>query len=279
MACAENERGDKIMNHYLFDNTGSQTPQRFNSLEVLYDPATIRYLEARNVTAGWRCLEVGGGGGSIAAWLARQVGPTGHVLVTDVDPRYLTAATLDSPQLDIQQHNIATDPLPVEAYDLVHARLVLMHVPTPEQALAKLVAALKPGGWLVVEDFDPTFVDRSFPTEDSTGRALFQKMLAALLQLRAARGNDIGGWGRHLYTRLRGHGLREVGMEGHLAIWPGSSAGAQLDHANFEQARTEAVARGLISEEEIEQILVWLENPMFAVSSPMMFTAWGRRPT
>lgn len=267
------------MDHYIFDNAAPQATQRFISLEGLYDPATIRYLEACGVGAGWRCLEVGGGGGSIAAWLAQRVGPTGHVLVTDIDPRHLTViAALEYPQLTVQQHDIATDSLPEQAYDLIHARLVLVHVPTHEQALAKLVTALKPGGWLVIEDFDPTFVDRAFPTEDSAAGALYQKMLNAQLQLRAARGNDIGGWGRRLYMHFCAQGLVDVGMEGRLTVWPGGSVGSRLDRANFEQIRVEAVAQGLISEQEVEAVLALLQDPTFAASTPIMMSAWGRKP-
>ena len=58
------------MSTYLFDNAGEQAGQRFSSLETLYDPWTIRHLEATGIGAGWHCWEVGGGGGSIAAWLA-----------------------------------------------------------------------------------------------------------------------------------------------------------------------------------------------------------------
>jgi trans-aconitate methyltransferase len=47
-----------------------------------------------------------------------------------------------------------TDPLPDAAFDLIHARLVLIHVPEREEVLARLVAALKPGGWMVEEEFD-----------------------------------------------------------------------------------------------------------------------------
>lgn len=267
------------MSQYLFDNAASQTPQRFSSLETLFDSATIRYLEARGIVAGWQCLEVGGGSGSIAAWLAERVGPSGHVLVTDIDPRHLAAvATLGFPQLTVQQHDIATDPLPEGAYDLIHARLVLIHVPTHEQALAKLVTALRPGGWLIVEDFDPTFVDRAFPSEDSAGAVLYQKMLAAQLQLRAARGNDISGWGRRLYTLFRAQGLVDVGMEGRLTIWPGGSVGSRLDRANFEQVGAEVVAQGMMSEREVEEVLALLDDPAFAASTPIMMSAWGRRP-
>ncbi len=68
-------------------------------------------------------------------------------------------------------------------------------------------------------------------------------------------------------------------MEGHLAVWPGGSAGAHLMRANFEQVREEALQRGLTTKQEIEQVLALLDDPAFAVSSPVMFSAWGRRST
>lgn len=59
---------------YALDNTQPQAEQRFSSLEALFDPGTIRQLEAIGVDAGWNCLEVGGGGGSIARWRQRASG-------------------------------------------------------------------------------------------------------------------------------------------------------------------------------------------------------------
>jgi ubiquinone/menaquinone biosynthesis C-methylase UbiE len=266
------------VNQYIFDNAAPQAAQRFTSLEVLYDPSTIRHFEAVGIGEGWHCLEVGGGSGSIAAWLAGRVSPTGHVLVTDIDPRHLTSvASLGYPQLEIQRHDIGSDPLPKEAYDLIHARLVLVHVPAREPALTKMAAALKPGGWLVVEDFDSTLIDRGFSIRDEAARAVYQKMLAAQFELMTAHGSSIN-WGRQLYTHFCAQGLSEVGMEGQLAMRPGGSVGAQLDRANFEQVRDEAVACGLITKDEAEQILTILDDPQFAASSPVMMTAWGRRP-
>ena len=143
------------MSHYIFDNAAPQASQRFASLEMLYDPWTIRHLETTGIGPGWQCWEIGAGGGSIARWLADRCGPSGHVLVTDIDPRFLVeAAALIHPQIEIQRQDIGNDPLPVQSFDLIHARLVLIHVPTREQALARMVRALSPGGWLIVEDFD-----------------------------------------------------------------------------------------------------------------------------
>src|SRR5262252_1064147 len=102
-----------VMSQYVFDNAASQTAQRFAGLAALHDPTTVRHLEALGVGEGWVCWEVGGGGGSIAAWLARHVGERGQVLVTDIDPRYLAALeTRGLANLQVQRHDVAHDPLP-----------------------------------------------------------------------------------------------------------------------------------------------------------------------
>ena len=129
---------------YVFDNAEvEQARRRFAGLPLIFDPGTIRVLSERGVGPGWSCLEVGGGGGSVAAWLAERVGPTGFVLVTDIDTRFLEA--MHAPNLEVQRHDIATDPLPESAFDLVHTRLVLQHVPGRDEALARMAAALKAG--------------------------------------------------------------------------------------------------------------------------------------
>jgi ubiquinone/menaquinone biosynthesis C-methylase UbiE len=272
------EKGD-LVSQYVFDNAAPQASQRFASLETIYDPWTIRHLEAVGVGPGWHCWEVGAGGGSIARWLAERCGPTGHVLVTDIDPRYLVeSASRDHAPVEIRRHDIGSDPVPVQSFALIHARLVLVHVPAREQALERLVTALDPGGWLVVEELDETLLDLTYPTTNAAAAALFQKMRTAQRRLIAARGGELAlTWGRSLYQRLRAHGLVEVGMEGYLALREGGSPGAQLMRANFEQIRGEAVGAGLFTNEELASMLTLLDDPDFVVSAPPMFTVWGRR--
>jgi hypothetical protein len=76
---------------YVFDNVGEQTPNRFSALEALFDAGTFQHLDALGVSPGWRCLEVGGGSGSVARWLSQRVGLSGRVVVTDIDPGFSTA--------------------------------------------------------------------------------------------------------------------------------------------------------------------------------------------
>jgi ubiquinone/menaquinone biosynthesis C-methylase UbiE len=268
------------MSHYVFDNAAPQASQRFASLETIYDPWTIHHLEAIGVGPGWHCWEVGAGGGSIARWLAERCGPTGHVLVTDIDPRFLmdSAAARDRAPVEVLRHDIGSDPMPDQSFALIHARLVLLHVPAREQALERLTMALDPGGWLVVEELDETLLDLTYPTSNAPAAALFQKMRTAQRRLMAVRsGEPALTWGRSLYQRLRAHGLVDVSMEGFLALREGRSPGAQLMRANFEQIREEAVRAGLFTNEELAHMLTLLDDPDFAVSAPPMFTAWGRR--
>lgn len=69
---------------YLLDNEWKAARGQLAQLETVWDPWTIRNLGKVGVREGWDCLEVAGGGGSIAEWLCRQVGPTGRVVATDL---------------------------------------------------------------------------------------------------------------------------------------------------------------------------------------------------
>ena len=123
--------------------SGSRAPERGRAVAgPVDDPGT-------GVDAGWGCLELGGGGGSIASWLCSRVGSSGRVVATDVEPRFLLE--LEHPNLEVLRHDVATEPLPEAEFDLVHARLVLSHLAQRESIVTKLVNALKPGGWLVLE--------------------------------------------------------------------------------------------------------------------------------
>ena len=127
---------------------------RLDLLEQIYDPPSRG--DAHLVQPGWRCLEVGAGRGSMAVWLAEQVGPTGQVVATDLDTRYLSR--LDLPNLEVVEHNILDDPLDAlrpGSFDLVCSRLMLFHLQSrQEQAIRQMAACLRPGGWLVDEDAD-----------------------------------------------------------------------------------------------------------------------------
>jgi SAM-dependent methyltransferase len=258
---------------YVFDNAAEQAGTRFRALSDIFDPGTIRFLSERGIDQGWHCLEVGGGNGSIAIWLSARVGATGHVLVTDIDPRFLETAKL--PNVEVRRHNIVTDALPEGTFDLVHSRLVLLHLPGRDQALRRMIAALKPGGWLVNEEFDSASL---LPDPVANPAEILSKTQLAMMRLVEDHGVE-RRCGRLLLGRLRTHGLVAVDAEARVFMWQSGSSGTSLMRANFHQLRGEMIKAGYISGAEFEQDLAQLEAADFLTLSPIMWAAWGQRPT
>jgi 2-polyprenyl-3-methyl-5-hydroxy-6-metoxy-1,4-benzoquinol methylase len=259
---------------YLFDNARAEAQGRFAGLEASFDALTQRHLAARGLRSGWRCLEVGAGDGSIARWLARQAGPDGNVLATDIDTQWVE--TGGSPNLKIAEHDVATDPLPDAPFDLIHARAVLGHLPARDQVLARLTGALTPGGWLVVEDFDSCLPFSLDPVTDE--EHAFVRVGQALIDALHRRGADTT-YPRTLPRRLRAAGLAEVGASGHLVIYPGGSPEAGLLQANLDQVGSSMVDAGLATAADLQTAQRLLRDPAFIVGNhPLMITAWGRRP-
>lgn len=256
---------------YVFDNAHGETRERFPALCNLYDGETIRCLEAIGVASGWQCLEVAAGGGSIARWLVGQVGPRGRVLATDIDARFLES--LADPAMELLRHDIVRDPLPEAVFDLVHARLILVHLPERELALAKMVGALKPGGWLVCEEFDSLSMPAD-PVRHPDECEL--KAQAAMQRVMASRGANTR-YGRDLAGRMRALGLADIRAHGRMAMWQGGSTGARLFRANFQQLREELLRVGLLTQAELEDDLARLDDPRTLFPSPVMWTACGRR--
>jgi SAM-dependent methyltransferase len=257
---------------YLLDNGRKETAERFAALSALFDPTSTRHLERCGVGPGWRCLEVGAGGGSIATWLADRVGVSGAVLATDIEPRFLTALT--RPNLEVRRHDIGVDALPKGTFDLVHARLVLMHLPDRNQALERMIGALKPGGWIVAEEFDSVSMPAAPDPCRSEARLETQ---IALLQLLEDHGVD-RLYGRLLYGALRSHGLVNVDAEGRVLMLRHGSPGESMLRANYLQLRSEMIDEGYISCEQVEADLKRLQDPYFAMPSAVMWSAIGRRP-
>jgi SAM-dependent methyltransferase len=205
-------------------------------------------------------------------WLSDSVGRRGRVLSTDIDTRHLDAMQL--PNVEVQRHDIVADPLPEAVFDLAYTRLVLEHVSDPDRALARMVAAVKPGGWVVVEEFE--ILPASHDPRDEVSERI-SKTAAAMRSVTAAAGLR-ARFGRTLLRRLRAAGLEQLGIEGRAFIWPGGSDGAALNRLNYEQLRDPILATGRVTEEEFAADLARLDDCEFEIRSPLMWSAWGRRP-
>ena len=119
-----------------------EADERFAALAACFDSNTFETLTSIGIASGWRCWEVGAGGASVPTWLAGRVGATGTVVATDIDVAHLSPAP---PGVDVREHDVATDHAPGEAFDLVHARLLLTHVPERRRAMQAMADSLSPG--------------------------------------------------------------------------------------------------------------------------------------
>ena len=171
---------------YLLDNRTTEAGTRLNALSAIFDQWTFDHIDRTGIGPGWRCWEVGAGGPSVTRFLASRVGESGRVLATDIDLSWAAAAA--GPQVELRRHDLSLDPTPDESFNLVHARLVLVHLPDRERALASLVGALRPGGWLVIEDADPALQPLSCLDPMSPGEELANRLRTGFRALMAERG-------------------------------------------------------------------------------------------
>ena len=253
---------------YLLDNQAAEAGTRFDGLSAVFDEWTFRHLDAVGLGAGWRCWEVGAGGPRTPRWLAGRVGPTGKVLATDIDVTWLSGTE----DVTVLRHDVAADPAPTCGFDLVHARLVLTHVPQRAAALRRMAGALRPGGWLVVEDFDVSAQALACPDAADDDEERANRVRAGFVELIAARSVDLS-LGRTLRHRLRSLGLADVRAEAYAPL--ALPATRLVEWANVTQLRDGLVALGL--GDDIEAHLAALDAGTVDIATPPLVTAWGRK--
>jgi SAM-dependent methyltransferase len=258
---------------YIFTHDDKTERDRLASIEAAFDPYTIGYLERVGVQEGWRCLEVGAGGGSITEWLCRTVGPKGTVVATDLETTFLKA--LDFPQLEVRRHDIAVDDLEENSFDLVCARKVLEHFADPKPALDRMNRSLRPGGTLLIEDADLVAI-RHVSTRDGE---LFDRVHTEFIDAMASAGFN-PRLGRCLGDELRRLGCEQVELHGQTTEWTaaGDHPGGTLNRKTTERLRDRMLQRGNVTAEEIDQYLADIQSEDFHAITGINFVAWGRKP-
>ncbi|MFJ4920707.1 class I SAM-dependent methyltransferase [Streptomyces sp. NPDC088725] len=248
-----------------FSHAIDSEQRRLGLMQSALDRHTRARFEALGLKSGDRVLEVGGGGGSVARWLAGQ---GARVTVTDLDTTFLEDLT--DLGVRVLRHDVCTDDFPPGSFDFIHTRYVLVHLPDQEAALARLVEWLSPGGVLLVEEPSASSI------VDSPHEAYRTIARAFCTHLRQTLGTDTR-WARTLPVPLERAGLLDVALDARLPVFNGGDDEAEWWRLNLEQSRKAMVAAGLVEDADFEAAYRELASPDFHDLSLAVFTAWGRR--
>ncbi|OQW33071.1 MAG: hypothetical protein A4E19_06925 [Nitrospira sp. SG-bin1] len=252
--------------------------ERLGLLENIFDP--ISRQRRACVQPGWRCLEVGAGRGSMAVWLAQQVGGNGRVVATDVDTTSLNR--LDLPNLQVRRHDILNDSLDalgLASFDLVCARLVLFWLAGKQEiAIRRMVECLRPGGWLIDEDGDWGMVA---PVDPAHSHYIPYQCAWKNGEWWAERGYD-PVFGRTLPVLFDRCGLVDIRHEVSASVVRGGSPWSRWWVQSLEGIRASEQAGGSLTEvrdQEYSALTAPLTDPSFWFLTAPIHCCSGQRRT
>ena len=257
------------MHKYILDDASAYEYKRLDLMSKILDPWTRRYLNQIGIGEGCRCLELGGGNGSIAEWLADTVGPTGSVTSIDIKPVLLELVPAQN--LTVEQVDVRTGELPPDAYDLVTCRALLHQIseyaPT---VLAKMAAAVKPGGWLVVQEPD-------FSLAPTTEPEVWARAWKGLIEWGHSNGVD---WliGRKLPAMIGELGLGHPRAETDVQNIRGRDRGSVYFQMFLAEVRDRVIASGLLDAATLDAASALLDDPNYWTQCWMMTAVWVRKP-
>lgn len=259
---------------YVFSGIqATHEQERLEAVQLVFDPATHHCLEQIGIDAGWTCLEVGAGAGSIMHWLCDCVGESGQVVAIDIEPRFIEGTQRSN--LEIRQLDIVTTELEPNFYDLVHVRAVLMHISDRDTAFQHLTRALKPGGWLLVEE--PDFAN-AMPADTDTTRA---KSVARVFEATRKLYEMIGAdpyLGRKLPLILQHFNLCSINTSVNTALFQGQSLRAKIWKMALESIGQRLIDIELCSSTDIEQFIKLTNDPTAWILDYTIISVWGQKP-
>lgn len=262
------------MTKYLLDNASALAPHRFDLLAHLYDARSLDLLRPL-VSPGSVVWMPGAGSGSLVSPVVELM-DRGRVWATDLDMRWFTGPS--NPRVTALQHDLI-DPPPMEvgSVDVIHARLVLQHIPAwRARVLPHLLTALAPGGYLVVEELDPITQYHPHPASDTD--RLVNQVGDAFTSLLGAHGAE---WslGRQLVPTLQAVDMVVTHAEGYQAFGVGGDSDVKrLMAVNVLQTGKELEEVGVPHNLQT-RYLDALADPAVWLAMPVMYSVIARKVT
>lgn len=251
---------------YVLSNQWDRERERLDELTSDFDPGSLAFCRRAGLREGVRVLEVGPGTGRFAQLMADIVGPTGEVIAVDIDTTL--ADSLPGRVFTLVDGDVRDGTVPAGPFDLVHARLVIGHLQDRRAAIDMLAARLRPGGWLVVEDFDRATSGTCHPPSDTYTRVT-DAVWAVM-----AKGSFDGTYGRSLLGALSD--LDNVEADGVVELLRGDP---QRGVPKWELliAQLEAPVRDIVGDADIAEFTRLMHDPTCSMFGPVLVRARGSR--
>jgi ubiquinone/menaquinone biosynthesis C-methylase UbiE len=263
--------------------------QRLRWQAALFEQVTARVLGQLGVGEGLRCLDVGCGAGDVMRLLAGLVGPAGAVTGLDSDARLggealaVLRATVPGRFAFVEADVETAEEVPGGPFDLVFARFLLFHVHDPAAVVRKLYGWTRPGGVLLIQDFDARTMDVVPPL------ATWPEYERVVYGMFARAGADPGvGRKLPLHFTTAGLGLPDgTDVTGLLLPLPEI---VRMYRAMYENLRPAALRLGLTTEADGDAFLAELSEATTpghgqgagpgdrTAMPPLVVSAWKQKP-
>jgi SAM-dependent methyltransferase len=261
-------REEAAMPQYVWQHDLKGERDRLRLMSDLLDPSSRFHLERIGVAAGWHCLEIGAGNGSLSQWLAQRVGPTGHIVATDIRPDLMEG--IAGGNLEVRKFDVVRDEPPDAPYDLVAIRALLHHLPERRAVVTRMARWLKPGGWLFIQepDFYPTW------TVGPPSQKHFWEQF-----IRWADSHQIDYYvGRKIPAWVQAEGLLDICSEGHAILYNGGSGFAQWWDYGIREVAEKLKSEGGVAQATLDEFFKLCGDPSYWTTTIAFTATTTRRP-
>jgi SAM-dependent methyltransferase len=254
--------------------------QRLVSQAQGYEPQASWLLDRVGIRAGWRVADIGCGPFGILDLLSTRVGPEGHVVGLEREPRFAAMARNEVaaralPNVEIVEADTFHHPLERASFDLVHERLVMINVTAREALVSEMMALLRPGGIVILEDVDNVswLCEPAHPSWTALRNAFFVAY--------HANGGD-PFIGRRLPHYLRAAGAHSIQVKVHVDAAVAGDYRRKHLLSIIDSIADKAIDLKLFTRPELQRhrdaLEAHLEDPSTVVIDKLLVQAWGRKP-
>jgi SAM-dependent methyltransferase len=254
---------------------------RLVSQAARYEPHASWLLDRIGIRPGWRALDIGCGPIGILDLLSERVGAFGQVVGLEREPRFAAMAREEVAaralaNTEIIEADALDHRLEEGSFDLVHERLVMINVTAREELVARMMALLRPGGTVILEDVDNVswLCEPCHPSWVALRDAFFATY--------AANGGDVF-IGRRLPHYLKAAGAQNIEVKVHVDAPAAGDYRRKHLLSIVDSIADKVVDMKIFTAAELqrhrEALEAHLEDPATLVIDKLLVQAWGQKRT